>query len=162
MPVRLLSPDDLERVLAINEGAMPAVGPLGSSELTRLLDESIVALVATADDASGSKVVGFCIVLGPGADYGSVNYRWFSDRYEDFAYLDRVAIEPASQGLGLGRALYAEVERLVGAAWFTLEVNLRPRNDGSLAFHERLGFHEVGQQETDYGMLVSLQAKPLR
>ena len=56
---------------------------------------------------------------------------------------------------------YDEVERRADAAWFTLEVNLRPRNDGSLAFHDRLGFVEVGQQETDYGTLVSLMAKPL-
>ena len=40
-------------------------------------------------------------------------------------------------------------------------MNLRPRNDTSLAFHESLGFVEVGQRETDYGSLVSLQAKPL-
>ena len=72
------------------------------------------------------------------------------------------AIDPTAQGLGLGRELYDEVKRHVDAEWFTLEVNLRPRNDGSLAFHERLGFDEVGQQETDYGMLVSLQAKRLR
>jgi len=162
VPVRLLTPDDLERVLAINEGAVPAVGTLEAAKLARLFEQSIVALAATADDAAASPVVGFCLVLGPGADYGSVNYRWFCDRYDDFAYLDRVAIEPTSQGLGLGRELYDEVERRVDAEWFTLEVNLRPRNDGSLAFHERLGFDEVGQQETDYGMLVSLQAKRLR
>ncbi|HEY3485568.1 MAG TPA: GNAT family N-acetyltransferase [Ilumatobacteraceae bacterium] len=162
MPVRLLTPDDLERVLAINEGAVPAVGSLDAAKLADLFEQSVVALAATAGDADTGDVVGFCLVLGPGADYGSVNYRWFSDRYDDFAYLDRVAIDPAAQGIGLGRALYSEVERLVDAEWFTLEVNLRPRNDGSLAFHERLGFEEVGQQETDYGMLVSLQAKRLR
>jgi predicted GNAT superfamily acetyltransferase len=41
-------------------------------------------------------------------------------------------------------------------------VNLRPRNDGSLRFHARLGFKEVGQQETSYGVLVSMLAKDLR
>jgi predicted GNAT superfamily acetyltransferase len=102
-------------------------------------------------------------VLGPGADYGSVNYRWFSERYESFAYLDRVAIDAAHQSRGLGAALYGEVERrLAGSVpWFVLEVNLRPRNDGSLRFHSRQGFVEVGQQDTNYGTLVSLLAKPL-
>ena len=62
--------------------------------------------------------------------------------------------------------MYAEVERLAAerrpnATDFTLEVNLRPRNDQSLTFHAGLGFVEVGQQETDYGTLVSLMAKPL-
>ncbi len=87
---------------------------------------------------------------------------WFGERYEDFVYLDRVAVDAASQGRGVGAALYAEVERQADATWFTLEVNLRPRNDGSLRFHDRLGFVEVGQQETNYGALVSLMAKRLR
>jgi predicted GNAT superfamily acetyltransferase len=161
MPVRLLTPTDLDRVLAINESGVPGVGTIEAAALAHLVDESSIALVATVDDGAGEVVAGFCLVLSPGADYGSVNYRWFSERYDDFVYLDRVAIAPGFQGRGLGRALYDEVERRADAAWFLLEVNLRPRNDGSLAFHERLGFVEVGQQETDYGHLVSLMAKPL-
>jgi len=54
------------------------------------------------------------------------------------------------------------VEQATTAAWFCLEVNVRPRNDASLAFHHALGFVQVGEQETDYGALVSMQAKRLR
>jgi hypothetical protein len=95
-----------------------------------------------------------------------MNYRWFAERYDDFVYLDRVAIAPRAQRRGLGRAMYDEVARRArevrpSATVFALEVNLRPRNDPSLAFHERLGFAEVGQQETDYGALVSLMTRPL-
>jgi predicted GNAT superfamily acetyltransferase len=161
MPVRLFTPTDLDCVLAINQGGVPGVGALDADTLAHLVDESCMTLVATVDDPVDDIVAGFCLVLAPDADYGSVNYRWFSERYADFVYLDRVAIAPEFQGRGLGRALYDEVERRADAAWFTLEVNLRPRNDGSLLFHERLGFVEVGQQETDYGCLVSLMAKPL-
>jgi predicted GNAT superfamily acetyltransferase len=36
-------------------------------------------------------------------------------------------------------------------------------NEGSLRFHHRIGFVEVGQQDTDGGTKrVSLLAKPLR
>jgi predicted GNAT superfamily acetyltransferase len=106
------------------------------------------------------------MVLEPGTAYGSGNYRWFEERYDRFVYLDRIAIAPAFQRRGLGRRFYDEVERLAaercpGAEQFTLEVNLRPRNDTSLAFHEALGFVEVGQRETGYGTLVSLMSKPL-
>jgi len=156
--IRELRPADLAVVAAINDANVPAVGAADEAKLARLLDQSLIALAAT--DGSGAPI-GFCLVLGPGADYASVNYRWFAERYDDFVYLDRVAVDEAARNRGVGAALYAEVERRANAPWFLLEVNLRPRNDGSLRFHHRLGFEEVGQQETDYGVLVSLLAKPL-
>lgn len=153
---------DLEAIHRINQGEVPAVGTETLDDLGAIADQSLIALVAEVDGA----IAGFCLVLAPGADYGSLNYRWFSARYDDFVYLDRVAIPADYQGHGLGRALYAEVERLAAdrrptATDFTLEVNLEPRNDQSLAFHARLGFTEVGQQHTDDDHLVSLMAKPL-
>lgn len=159
--LRDLRVEDLSVVHAINEAEAPAVGSTTERHLAHIANESAIALVAAVD----GEIAGFCLVLGPGAEYASVNYRWFAERYEDFVYLDRIAIAPAYQRRGLGRAMYDEVERRAslvrpGATHFTLEVNLRPRNDPSLAFHDRLGFAEVGRQETDYGALVCMMAKP--
>ena len=156
--IRDLRPTDIEAATAINNANTPAVGEADAEHLAHLLVQSVIALAAVTP---GDELAGFCIVLGPGADYGSVNYRWFTERYDDFVYLDRVAVAATARNAGVGTALYAEVERRTVAPWFLLEVNLRPRNDGSLRFHHRLGFREVGQQETDYGILVSLLAKPL-
>jgi predicted GNAT superfamily acetyltransferase len=158
-------PEDLVVVHAINQAEVPAVGSERIEDLGHIGEQSTIALVAV--DGSSGDIAGFCMVLAPDADYDSGNYLWFSERYDDFVYLDRVAIAPAHQRRGIGRALYAEVERLAavrrpGATRLTLEVNLRPRNDTSLAFHGELGFVEVGQRETEYGALVSLMAKPLR
>ncbi len=155
-------PDDLDRIHAINQAEVPAVGDETPGALAHIAGESVIALVAEVDGDIG----GFCLVLGPGAAYGSMNYRWFAERYDDFVYLDRVAIAPHAQRRGLGRAMYDEVARRArevrpSATVFALEVNLRPRNEPSLAFHERLGFAEVGQQETDYGAVVSLMTRPL-
>jgi len=162
--IRDLADTDLDLATAINQANIPAVGDADEAKLRHIFGQCRVALGAFADEpgASGS-LAGFCLVLPPGADYGSLNYRWFTERYDSFAYLDRVAVDEQFRNQGVGAALYAEVEaRLAGTAeWFTLEVNLRPRNDGSLRFHHRLGFTEVGQQETDYGVLVSMLAKPL-
>lgn len=160
--LRELEKTDLESVLSINQAARPAVGDLDRERLAHLLDESSIALCAEKAGA----VVGFCLVLDPDADYDSVNYAWFSARYRDFIYLDRVAIVAEHRGRGVGRALYTEVEHLAGQrgqqpTTFTLEVNLRPRNDASLRFHARMGFTEVGRQETPYGAEVSLMTKPL-
>jgi predicted GNAT superfamily acetyltransferase len=149
---------DLAAVHAINEAGAPGVHPEPLDQLAAILRESCVALVADIDGV----VTGFCQVLPPGTGYRSMNYAWFGAHYDDFVYLDRVAVAPEHRGLGIGSQLYAEVERRTAAAWFTLEVNLRPRNEGSLRFHARHGFVEVGQQETDYGALVSLMAKRLR
>lgn len=157
--IRDLQPGDIAAATAINNANTPAVGEATAEHLTHLLGQSQIALAATG---AGGELAGFCLVLGPGADYQSVNYRWFSERYDDFAYLDRVAVAEPARNAGIGTALYAEVEQRTTAPWFLLEVNLRPRNDGSLRFHHRLGFTEVGQQETDYGVLVSMLAKPLR
>lgn len=162
MQLRAYHPDDLVTIHAINQAEVPAVGDETVEALGHIAEQSAIALVAEEDGVTA----GFCLVLAPGADYGSGNYLWFSERYDDFVYLDRVAIAPAFRRRGLGRTMYLEVERLAAqrcpaATDFTLEVNLRPRNDTSLAFHETLGFVEVGRRETSYGSLVSLMAKPL-
>ncbi len=162
MLIREYAPSDLSAIHVLNEQAVPAVATETIDDLAHVANESTIALVADVDGV----VVGFCLVLVPGRDYDSMNYLWFSERYTDFIYLDRVAIAPDFQRQGIGKAIYAEVEHLAakrraGAEMFTLEVNLRPRNDESLGFHSRLGFVEVGQQETDHGTLVSLMAKQL-
>ena len=157
--IRDLMPSDLPEAVAINNANVPAVNLADEPMLANLLAQSVVAL--GAEPAGGGPLAGFCLVIGPDADYGSQNYRWFNEHYDDFMYLDRVAVADWARNGGIGTAMYAEVERRATSKLFALEVNLRPRNDGSLRFHHRLGFEEVGQQETDYGVLVSLLAKPL-
>ncbi|MCU1388275.1 MAG: hypothetical protein JWL72_1613 [Ilumatobacteraceae bacterium] len=159
MDIRPLRPDDLATCVTMNNEAVPAVSEADLAKMTALVDASLLSLVVEHD----GEIVGFCVNFGPGADYQSVNYLWFCARYEEFAYLDRIVVSPAARNFGIGAAIYAAVEeRIAGTPWLLCEVNLRPRNDGSLRFHERLGFVEVGQQETPYGVLVSMLAKDLR
>jgi uncharacterized protein len=159
--IRSFEPADLIGAHGLNQANVPAVGDVTIEALGHIVDQSTMALAADDD----GDLVGFCLVLAHGADYHSVNYQWFIEQYERFIYLDRVAVAASHRGQGIGAALYSEVERRAALDgdphWFTLEVNLEPRNDGSLRFHERLGFVEVGQQWTPYGSLVSLMAKPL-
>ena len=105
-----------------------------------------------AFDRTGA-FAGFCLTMAPGADYESLNYQWFSSRYEEFTYLDRIVVSSASRNEGLGAALYAELElRIAGTPrWLLCEVNVKPLNEGSLRFHRRIGFTEVGQQDTEGG-----------
>ncbi len=155
MHIRSLSADDLPSAVALNNANIPAITEIDLADLTHLFSESLASLGAY----EGDTLVGFSITFAPGADYESVNFQWFAERYTDFAYLDRIAVDDNYQGRGIGAALYADLEARIGAEWLTCEVNLRPRNDGSLRFHHRIGFEEVGQQETGYGVLVSMLAK---
>jgi predicted GNAT superfamily acetyltransferase len=152
--------DDLDRILAINEANVPEVGSVDVERMASLLELSPIALGVELD----GEVVGFCLVMPSTTTYDSVNYRWFTERYDDFMYLDRVAFDAAAQGRGLGTLLYAEVDRAMaamGATHLALEVNVDPPNETSLAFHARRGFVEVGQQDTPYGIRVSMQMRPV-
>jgi len=147
--LRTFEPTDLDAALVLNNANLPALNELDAVELERLTRLSLVSVVAELDGA----FAGFCVVLAPGADYASLNYRWFSERYDDFAYLDRIAVDPTLRRAGVGRAFYADLRtRLAGVKPVLLcEVNVRPRNDASLDFHHAIGFREVGQQDTDGG-----------
>jgi predicted GNAT superfamily acetyltransferase len=104
---------------------------------------------------------GFVVTFAPGTAYDSENYRWFTGRHERFYYLDRIVLHDDFRRRGLGSFVYDEMERV--AAPYTrlcLEVNLLPRNDASLAFHDRRGYREVGRLGDDEH-LVSLMEKSL-
>jgi uncharacterized protein len=158
-PALVLRPiveDDLDDVLELNERSTPEVGSVDRDRLADIVAASSLALVAR--DASGA-LAGFVIVLPPGADYDSPNYRHFSATYEDFRYVDRIAIDPTAHRGGLGRRCYEAVfdhARASGAPVVLAEVNIDPPNPGSLAFHAVLGFVEVGQQ-TNYGGTTTVQ-----
>jgi len=156
--IRSIVPGDLAGIFEINQENVPEVGSVEADRMAYLVAESPIALAVELDGA----LVGFCLVMRSDSEYDSVNYRWFTERYDDFMYLDRVAFVAAAQGRGLGTLLYAEVDRQMDerdVSQLALEVNVVPPNEPSLAFHARQGFVEVGQQDTPYGVRVSMQMR---
>ena len=153
--IRDAEASDYAAVLRLNEAAIPAVNRITREDLAHLHSQCLALRVATAGDL----VAGFLLALRQGAEYGSPNYQWFSANYESFGYVDRVVVGSLYRGGGLGRLLYDDLRGLCGdAPVLCCEVNLRPPNAGSLAFHHVLGFREVGQQTTEGGAKrVSLQ-----
>ncbi|MFC5502021.1 GNAT family N-acetyltransferase [Lysinimonas soli] len=152
--------DDLDALVAVNDAAYPAVPITPAVEFAELVAMSSVRLVV--DDG---RPAGFLLGMPPGLDYRSENYLFFSARSDDFVYVDRIVLSPHLQGRGIGPRLYeaafAEARR-VGASEVLCEVNLEPPNPGSLAFHSRLGFVEVGRQSTKGGAnIVALLAAPV-
>ena len=161
--VRPLENADLPAAVALNNGAVPAVPPTDRGELSQLVVTASLALVA--EQVPGTPA-GFLIAMDPGTDYASENYRWFSDRGDSFLYIDRVVVAPDARGAGIGRALYEAVferAREHGFAEVDCEVNVRPENPQSLAFHAAMGFERLGEQETKGGAYrVALLAAPVR
>ncbi|PPF77928.1 GNAT family N-acetyltransferase [Subtercola sp. Z020] len=154
---RDIRPDDLPALLALNNAAVPAVNALDAEALAAIVAQSRVAIVVEADADDAADPLGFVLALAPGADYDSENYRWFQARSADFLYVDRIVIGAGWRSRGLGPVLYEvvlQVARADARAEVFCEVNLEPPNPGSLAFHRRLGFEEVGRQSTKGGSVV--------
>ena len=144
MDIRPFETSDIDDLHRINEDNVPAVGSVTRDELVALLDQSFTTLVAVRDGQVG----GFVLSLTEGQDYGSLNYGWISERYPGFAYVDRIAVDANFRSSGIGALLYEALAMEIGTSRpvLTCEVNTLPPNPGSLRFHKRLGFEEVGEQ----------------
>ena len=151
---------DLTRVLEINNANTPGVSELTMSELETDIKNCLHAL---AIDNEKGEVCAFCITFAPDSPDAGANHRWFAERYESFVYLDRIAIDSTHQNHGLGAKLYQAVEqKMLQSAEHSIlccEVNIEPPNPGSLRFHHRIGFIEVGQHSPQQGYVVSLLLK---
>jgi len=161
--VRNIKISDLPRMLEINNANTPGVSELTMSELETDIENCLHAL---AIDNELGEVCAFCITFAPDAPHAGVNHQWFAERYKSFVYLDRIAIDSNHQNRGLGALLYQTVEqRMLDSAEHSLlccEVNLEPPNPGSLRFHQRIGFTEVGQRGDGEGYRVVLLARTLK
>lgn len=78
----------------------------------------------------------------------SPNFDWFQERYENFLYVDRIAVSRSARRLGHGATLYRDLFAFANAAGVDLvgcEVNADPPNPISDAFHAAQGFEVVGE-----------------
>ena len=147
--IRAASVADHSAALALNNAHTPHVNALNETEFAWIAERCGHFVVA--DDSEG--LLGLVMCLPSGLDYWSQNYAWFAERYAEFLYLDRVVVSPRARRTGIGRALYDHMHATVATRWsrITLEVNLRPPNPVSIAFHEAMGYHGVGVREYDAG-----------
>jgi predicted GNAT superfamily acetyltransferase len=158
--LRDVKEQDLAAVYAINEDNLPHVNSIGLPRFQDFIAEAVyfrVALLST-------DVVGYLVAFAPGAAYDSLNFLWFQERYREFIYIDRIAVAAAARRRGVASVLYRDFFRFAQArtGLVTCEVNTRPANAESMAFHQAFGFLEVGTQETDGGAKsVSLLAVEL-
>jgi predicted GNAT superfamily acetyltransferase len=157
--LRPVTDADMPEVLALNERNVEALAPMDEDRLQLLQKWSDRFDVLEHDGG----FAGFVITFAPGSPYDSENYRWFTERHSSgFYYLDRIVLDESVRRQGLGGFVYDELERVAARhGRLCLEVNLVPRNDASLAFHDRRGYQEVGRIG-DAAHLVSLMEKTFR
>jgi uncharacterized protein len=144
----------LESILALNALHEVETSPLDHAALTKMLGDAF----HSATESAGRD--GFLIAFDQDADYDSINFLWFREKYDRFVYVDRIIIAEQARGRGLARAFYKGLfarAREAGHERIVCEVNLDPPNPGSLAFHKALGFVEVGQALLSQGKRVSYQ-----
>lgn len=153
---------DLARVHAINESAVPHVNSIDIERFRGFTREAAYFRVAHIDGL----LAGVLVAFAPGAGYESLNFRWFEAHYRDFIYVDRIAVAEAARRRSVASHLYRDLFRSVASRTrrITCEVNTRPVNAESMAFHERFGFRPVGSQETEGGAksvcLMALEPVP--
>jgi predicted GNAT superfamily acetyltransferase len=143
--MREASAVDLQALLDLNNQHATETSLLNPSGFQKLID---LAYVATF--APGAK--GFLIALDQDSGHSSINFGWFCERYERFAYVDRIVVAAHARGEGLARRLYEDLfakARAAGHRMVGCEVNKVPPNPGSDAFHERMGFTVVGSATSE-------------
>lgn len=151
---------DFEDVLALNQAAVPHVNSLAPGDINWFASHANYFRVARC----GGELAGFLIGLGPGLDYESPNYRYFCSRHDAFGYVDRVVVAATARRQGVGSKLYDDYAATLRSfvPVMTCEVNIRPPNESSMAYHERHGFACVATQETEGGQKeVALMEKRL-
>ena len=128
-------------ILALNNKSAIETSLLDAQELARMTGTARVATFIAPNAA-------FLLAFDQDADYHSSNFIWFRERYDTFLYIDRVIVAEAYRRLGLGQILYQDLFRraeLLAHKRIACEVNARPPNPVSDAFHAKLGFVEVGK-----------------
>ncbi|MBC8484233.1 MAG: hypothetical protein H8D48_04850 [Actinobacteria bacterium] len=163
---RRATPDDLERLLELNNQAVPAVNELTADELSWFLE--VAHLFPVVEDPGSGEVVALLVGLdGPGLAYQSLKSAsaWgrARRRRDGCGSGDGVVVPPPAGGGGRARAMYGlPPDSADGHTHLCAEVNTVPRNDRSLEFHERYGFEVVGGQSDEAtGKTVSMFALAL-
>ncbi len=148
---------DFPHIVALNASVVQDTSAMDLQRLRLLHSLRFRHRVAEID----GRVVAFLLTMRDGAAYENDNFAWFSARYPQFVYVDRIVVASAAAGIGVGRRLYEDLfvdARREGIDIVACEYNLEPPNPASRAFHDRFGFREVGQQHVAGGSKrVSLQ-----
>lgn len=136
----------LKKIFLLNESYAPFLGPLEKIDnLKRLLSMSIYSTYITIND----EICGFMVCFDEKSSYESKNYEYFKKKHNKFFYVDRIGIAKSFKNKGLGTFLYKKIVDLNKNDNIKIcaEVNVKPFNEESVNFHEKMGFKAVFEKE---------------
>ena len=95
----------LKAMWAINQDNIPEVGSVPTLEEFQKLTlwSSHVIIVEENEEMAG-----FIILMREDQDYHSLNYKYLINKFDQFLYVDRVAIKDGFRRQGLGKKIYDE------------------------------------------------------
>ena len=144
MSLEIIPLDNPTTLMEINNAAVPDVGVLTATKAQWLADHVVLPGLALLD----GRQAGVVVVLGDNCGYDSSYYRWFTERYRNFLYIDRIVVADWTRGRGVAQALYQAIDRLAAEQQMAVvaDVYSEPPNTPSLNFHRKMGFEEIGYQ----------------
>ena len=144
MNIRRAQDKDLPKILELNNIESKWVGKKEISFFQRYMN---IPFFSVIEDTS--KVVGFLMAMDHDTDYDSINFLWFKNKFKKYYYIDRVIVDESMRGKGVASLLYKEVINKKGNMPLVAEVAIEPPNEGSVKFHDKVGFKEVGTLTSD-------------
>ena len=138
----------IDEIYSINQDNVPEVGSLDSLDQQRkLLSISSYHSILLKD----GELIGFAICFRESRPYWSENYKYFENKLDQFLYVDRIAIQSEYRRQGHAKRMYEDIFNFAREDNLpvTAEVNTKPANEGSIRFHEYMGFKEVGVRSFD-------------
>jgi len=135
----MLSNDQFERVLKLNNIHAKETSFLEKTDLERLVERSYLTKTIGELDA-------FLIAMSHSSSHDGINFSWFKERFDSFAYIDRIVTAEHARGKGHAKSLYLALmdkAKKDGIDMVCCEINHQPPNPGSVAFHEKLGFEMI-------------------
>ena len=136
----------VKRLYDLNQANVPEVGSIETLKdfisLLKLSDQVLISY-------DHNKVTGLAVCFFEASSYSSLNYKYFSDNYDEFLYIDRIAINKNYRRAGVGSLMYEQLIKKYHKlkSIICCEVNIEPINQASLDFHARFNFIKVDEKD---------------
>ncbi len=139
MKIRRVQEKDLLRIVELNNIESKWVGKKDICFFIRYMNLPIFSVFE-----NNERIVGFLMAMDQNTKYDSINFLWFKNKFDRFYYIDRVIVDESMRGKGIASLLYKELINIKGDIPLVAEVSIEPPNEGSIVFHDKIGFKEVG------------------